>query len=93
MKIGGKKIYETFFVSVSDKKHQCKRCEGTYSQNIKKGYTRLVTHLQKEHPGWEDSMKTNVENNPFYHKKGNNIFIWLSWIIEDNLPFSFSKTL
>lgn len=89
MKIGGKEIYNTFFVQVIDKKHKCKICEGTYSQDIKKGYTNLVTHLQKEHPGWEESMKLNIDNNPFFHKKGNNIFNWLSWIIEDNLPFSF----
>ena len=36
-------------------------------------------------------MKTNDNNNPFYHKKGNNMFNWLSWIIEDNLPFSFCE--
>ena len=36
-------------------------------------------------------MKTNDNNNPFYHKKGNNMFNLLSWIIEDNLPFSFCE--
>jgi hypothetical protein len=36
-------------------------------------------------------MKVNDDNNPFFHKKGNNIFNWLSWIIEDNLPFTFGE--
>ena len=36
MKIGGKEIYETYFVNVSEKKHRCKSCDGTYSQDIKK---------------------------------------------------------
>lgn len=36
-------------------------------------------------------MKVNDDNNPFFHKKGNNIFNWLSWIIEDNLPFTFCE--
>lgn len=38
-------------------------------------------------------MKVNEDNNPFFHKKGNNIFNWLTWIIEDNLPFSFCERL
>ena len=91
MKIGGKEIYKTFFVQVEDKKHRCKSCDGIYSQDTKKGYTYLVTHMQKEHPGWEDSMKVKDDTNPFFHKKGNNVFNWLSWIIEDNLPFSFCE--
>jgi hypothetical protein len=91
MKIGGKEIYKTFFVQVEDKRHKCKSCDGVYSQDIKKGYTNLVTHIQKEHKGWEDMMKVNDDNNPFFHKKGNNIFNWLSWIIEDNLPFTFCE--
>ena len=36
-------------------------------------------------------MKVNDDNNPFFHKKGNNVFNWISWIIEDNLPFSFCE--
>jgi len=91
MKIGGKEIYKTFFVQVEDKKHKCKSCGGTYSQDTKKGYTNLVTHIQKEHPYWEDMMKVNDDKNPFFHKKGSNIFNWLSWIIEDNLPFTFCE--
>jgi hypothetical protein len=91
MKIGGKEIYKTFFVQVEDKKHICKSCDGTYSQDPKKGYTNLVTHIQKEHPDWEDMMKVNDDKNPFFHKKGSNIFNWLSWIIEDNLPFTFCE--
>jgi hypothetical protein len=91
MKIGGKEIYNTFFVYVAEKKHKCKICNGTYSQDTKKGYTNLVTHIQKEHPSWEDSMKVNDDQNPFFHKKGNNVFNWLNGVIEDNLPFSFCE--
>jgi hypothetical protein len=91
MKIGGKEIYKTFFVQVADKRHKCKSCNGVYSQDTKKGYTNLVTHIQKEHTGWQDIMKVNEDKNPFYHKKGNNIYNWISWIIEDNLTFSFCE--
>ena len=92
MKNGGKVIYETFFAKISERVHKCKICKGTYSQDLVKGYTNLVTHLQKQHAGWEDSMKTiNNDFSPFYHKKGYNIFNWISWIIEDNLPFSFCE--
>jgi hypothetical protein len=77
MKIGGKEIYNTFFVEVGHKKHKCKGCDGIYSQDIKNGYTNLVTHIQKEHPGWEDSMKVNDDKNLFFHKRGNNVFNWL----------------
>lgn len=92
MKVPGKEIYKTFFVQVDENSHKCKSCNGVYSQNTSKGYTNLTTHIQKNHPGWEDSMKVNDHNdNPFYHKKGNNVFNWVSWIIEDNLPFSFCE--
>jgi hypothetical protein len=77
MKIRGKEIYETFFVNVSEKAHKCKSCNRVYSQDIKKGYTNLVTHIQKGHPGWEENMKVNDEKNPFFHRKGNNIYKWL----------------
>jgi hypothetical protein len=87
----GKEIYNTFFTEVGDKKHQCKSCDGSYSQDTSKGYTNLVTHLQKNHPGWEEMMKVNEDKNPFFRKKGNNVFSWLRWIIEDNLPFSFCE--
>jgi len=63
MKIGGKEIYKTFFVQIEEKKHKCKSCNGIYSQDVKKGYTNLVTHIQKEHPGWEDSMKVSDDKN------------------------------
>ena len=76
----GKEIYNTFFTEVGDKKHQCKSCDGSYSQDTSKGYTNLVTHLQKNHPGWEEMMKVNEDKNPFFRKKGNNVFSWLSWI-------------
>ena len=36
-------------------------------------------------------MKVKDDKNPFFHKKGNNLFNWLSWIIEDNLAFSFCE--
>jgi hypothetical protein len=69
MKIGGKDIYKTFFVQVEDKRHKCKSCDGVYSQDIKNGYTNLVTHIQKEHKGWEDTMKTNETINHSFIKK------------------------
>jgi hypothetical protein len=38
-------------------------CKGVYAQDITRGYTNLVTHIQKNHPGWEDMMKVNDNNN------------------------------
>ena len=38
-------------------------------------------------------MNVNDNGNPFYHKSGNNIYNWISWIIEDNLPFSFCERI
>ena len=92
-KVPDKEIFEAFFeLDAGDgKKLKCKICKGVYAQDITRGYTNLVTHIQKYHPGWEDMMKVNDNNNPFFHKKGNNIFNWLSWIIEDNLPFNFCE--
>ena len=71
MKLGGKDIYNTFFIPLEDKKHKCKSCNGTCTQDIKKGYTNLVTHIQKEHPGWEniliyyDIMDTFIPDTPY----------------------------
>lgn len=89
--MGGKEIFNTFFVTIGERKHKCRSCNGIYAQDTKKGYTNLITHLQKEHPDYQESMKKNCETNPFYNKKGNNIFKWINWIIEDNLPFSFCE--
>jgi hypothetical protein len=78
MKIKGKEAYSAFFTSVGENKHQCKLCDGKYAQDTKKGYPNLVTHLQKEHPDWEKIMENSIrDQNPFFHKKGNNTFNWL----------------
>ncbi|KAI8894701.1 hypothetical protein BC833DRAFT_603924 [Globomyces pollinis-pini] len=92
-KIGGKEIYNEYFITVEDKRHKCKVCSRLYTQDIKKGYSNLVTHIQNEHSDRLDVMKVNDEKNvnPFFHKESNTIFNWLDCIIGCELPLSFCE--
>ncbi|KAH9141556.1 hypothetical protein AeRB84_014268, partial [Aphanomyces euteiches] len=72
---------------------------GNVQMKPTKGYTNLVQHIKKKHIDWRDVVEENRKNvamtnrtiDEFLHltPEANNMHKWLTWIVEDNLPFSF----
>jgi hypothetical protein len=67
------------------------QCGITRTQDLKKGYSNLISHIYSQHPDWQEIMGTSNLGGPnvFVNKKANTIFAWLEWIVMENLPFSF----
>ncbi len=73
-------------------------CGVVRTQNLKKGFTNLISHIKEQHPDWEDIMQNKLDGrtilNQFINRKAIKIFNWLEWIVMGDLPFSFvGKTL
>jgi hypothetical protein len=74
------------------------RC-GNIQQNPTNGYTNLVQHIKKAHPDWKAVMVeahkqklgcyTSILHYTTVTENARNIFHWMKWIVEDNLPFNF----
>ena len=52
--------------------------------------------MLKHHPNWQSKMTAvhdeSTAFSAFYvDSKSSNLFGWLEWVIEDNLPFSFCE--
>jgi hypothetical protein len=69
------------------------QCGTERSQDLKKGYVNLVSHIKTQHPDWNITMDTKQRmkdnQNPFINRKASTYYSWLRWIIMDNLPFTF----
>ena len=101
MKYESKAIAATFFEEISSEeksnktitKFKC-QCGTIRSQDLKKGYVNLISHIKDQHKDWESIMESkhigsNTSIMQFVNKKASSIFSWLEWIIMDNLPFTF----
>jgi hypothetical protein len=101
MKFESKAIAATFFEQVSSvengnvtvTKFRC-HCGVERTQNLKKGYQNLVSHIKEHHNNWQDIMTSktledNTKITRFVNKKSSTVFSWLEWIVMANLPFVF----
>jgi len=101
MKFESKAIAATFFESVSFvengkvtiTKFRC-QCGVERTQNLKKGYQNLVSHIKEHHNNWQEIMASKIlEDNTlitrFINKKSSTVFSWLEWIVMADLPFVF----
>ena len=99
MKFDSKDIAATFFEEVSSvekgnatiTKFKC-QCGTPRSQNLKKGYQNLISHIKDSHKNWEQIMEDKQGNSKiskFINKNASNVFGWLEWIVMSNLPFVF----
>jgi len=81
-------------------KHKRRECEKILTQRRDSGYANLICHVKGSHvEGWKEKVRSFVNskniNGPMYRfvkqpsAKAKNIFGWLEWTIEDNLPLSF----
>lgn len=101
----GKDMYKCFWLPVEGNEimHKCKLCESFEGrQNLQFGYANLTSHIKKQHPNdWEPTFKTFLNNGKLYGPmdkmlhlptpKAHCIHRWISWIIDDNLPFTFCE--
>jgi hypothetical protein len=68
------------------------------------GYTNYITHLSSQHPDYKaeyakEKLKAKKESKPMdkylnkkVTKKGEAIWNWIDWVINENLPFSFVES-
>lgn len=67
------------------------KCGVTRSQDLKKGYVNLLSHIKENHLDWEDIMKSKktdqLSMDAFIDKQSTNVFNWLDWIVMKNLAF------
>jgi hypothetical protein len=95
-----KSLATTFFERVDSKEINGKtittfkcQCGISRSQDLKKGFVNLVSHIKSQHPDWQGVMDAKMKNKDqthlFVNKKASTYFAWLEWIVMDNLPFTF----
>ena len=102
IKFASKQIAATFFEKVSSEEKgnvtmttfKC-QCGVKRSQNLKKGYQNLLSHIKGQHTDWQEIMKAkHLEGTKsitqFVNSKASTIFNWLEWIIMGNLPFKIN---
>jgi hypothetical protein len=95
-----KELVATFFEEIESNEVNNKtittfkcQCGTKRSQDLKKGYVNLVSHIKNQHLDWQPIMESKKRNddkrNPFINRKASMYFSWLEWIIMGNLPFTF----
>ena len=97
----GKDIYGCCFVKhpTEQNKHVCNSCKDTIKADVAKhGYQNCKVHLKLNHEhdweGWVKAYKQGGKGpiDKFFctpSDKAKNIYEWIEWIVEDNLPFYF----
>lgn len=96
-----KQICDVFFKPIRDENDDCMgfyrcRCGVQRKQDAKRGYTNLINHIYSQHPDYETTLDSFQGGNngtllSFVDKKSANIFGWLEWIVDANLPLSFCE--
>jgi len=94
----GREIYDCFFEAAEANKHKCKACDKKLNQDLSKGYANLRDHVERTHKDWKHTVKAfliDTAEGPMDKfvvqpsTKARNLYGWLTWIIEENLPISF----
>jgi hypothetical protein len=96
MKYSSKEIAATFFQETGTETKGARtitlfecQCGTTRSQELKKGYVNLLSHIKESHKDWEQIMASKNNQSSimqFVDKKSSTIFSWLQWIVTKNLP-------
>ena len=98
------KTYIDYFWTLTDEPgvFKCSMCPKSRAQDTSAGYTNLVGHLEKYHPEYkklyqDDMVKSKGQPMLKYLKKrasakAVNIYKWIKWVIDDNLPFDFVES-
>ena len=102
-KLKGKEVYQTYFITSEGEAtlHQCKECSRSVRQNLGKGYANLASHVTTMHK--EDCIQkvkaymgaaVNGAMDLFVRRsneKAKNIFGWMDWIVQENLPLAICE--
>ncbi|GMF38020.1 unnamed protein product [Phytophthora fragariaefolia] len=71
------------------------RCSKVREQDIKTGYTNLMSHVRAQHPNFAaeiaNSGMAGGTRIAFVHKKSQTVYSWIDWVISCTLPFSFPE--
>lgn len=115
--VTNKQYYKFFFVATETAtRHQCKLCleiaknkkldelVGIVVQDTKKGYSNIISHLNKHHPDYASQFPTTGANaaskrltfsgkvsllsNDFSYCQTSKIYGWLDLIMTEGLPFN-----
>ena len=102
----GKDFYSCFWIPIEDDpmRHRCSYsgCGMIRAQDMKRGYKNLKDHTLKEHDDYMEVIRryknqgpVNGPMNKYIQSTGpkaRNIHGWISWIIDQNLPFTFCES-
>jgi hypothetical protein len=66
MSINNSDRVKFFFRPIEGDIYECNACKTRRKQNLTKGYTNLVSHIDKEHADWKDIMARKSHKNVFY---------------------------
>ncbi|KAG3116523.1 hypothetical protein PI124_g4857 [Phytophthora idaei] len=87
-----------FFTPLEPGLYRCNICEQTCKQAQRTGYTNLMSHLGSVHPTHGEEYEqfqrrnlTSLEVFGFADETTTNMYDWLRWIVERNLPLSEVK--
>ena len=87
-----KLIHQAYFENMGNNDHKC-RCGKTYRQNLKHGYSNLVSQVLSNHCDYEKHMpgtRSSQSQLGFSAStRARNIYSWLRLICCKGLPFTF----
>ncbi|EGZ28823.1 hypothetical protein PHYSODRAFT_466615 [Phytophthora sojae] len=74
---------------------KCKYCGAVRRRKVSSGYGNLVSHLKDKQPGYEadylaqaSSMTGKQHSYGFVSDKVANVYHWLEWVVDRNMPLS-----
>lgn len=83
--------------------HFIKKCKCGITRKVSKtasGFSNLFSHITTKHSGYEEELACEQTLKPGsiqsflgICEKSKNVFSWIEWIINDDLPFSFVDSL
>jgi hypothetical protein len=88
-------ICRSLFEALPDHHFKCKYCGKTRRQLPSSGYGNLISHLKDKHADYEanflaqaSSMAGNLHSFGFVSDKIANIYHWMEWVVDRNMPLS-----
>ncbi|ETK97312.1 hypothetical protein F441_00130 [Phytophthora nicotianae CJ01A1] len=88
-------ICRALFVALSDHYFMCNYCNKLRHQLPSSGYGNLIGHLRGKRPNYEanyiahaSSLAGNLHTFGFVSDKVANIYHWMEWVVDRNMPLS-----
>ncbi|KAG3116415.1 hypothetical protein PI125_g4667 [Phytophthora idaei] len=88
-------ICRVLFAALPDHYFKCNYCNKVRHQLPSSGYGNLLSHLRDKHPDCEadyhthaSSLAGNLHSFRFVGEKVANIYYWMEWVVDRNMPLS-----